>query len=84
MKKIGRHFIKFEMKRTNGDPEKAVLPTIVFINPKHPEFIESNYCINYGFTIILCWWDYGILFGFYKTKKKIVKISGIKCNVSQN
>ena len=46
--------------RNPEDPEKGVLPCIVFVNPKHPEFGEFK---RSGFVIVIGWWDWSIKFG---------------------
>ncbi len=56
--------MEFKLKYGRGkeDPEKAVLPTIVFISSDHTEYddVRENHKAIYLF---LCWWDY--YFGFF-------------------
>jgi len=46
--------------RNQKDPEKCVLPTILFISTNHPSFDEVR---RPGFMICLGWWDYSIKLG---------------------
>lgn len=51
--------------RRKEDVEKAVLPTIIFINPNHPSFEENRMP---GFMIIIGWWDFSVRFGWLNKK----------------
>jgi hypothetical protein len=42
------------MHYTEKDPEKPVLPTILFLNMQHPDFKEHG---AKGFGIYLGWWN---------------------------
>jgi hypothetical protein len=46
--------------RTPQDAEKAVTPTIIWINTNHPSFEEVR---HRGFMIIIGWWDWSIKVG---------------------
>lgn len=50
----------FEVGSDKQDPEKAVLPAIVFLNAKHPEFPYPGYI---GFIIGIGWWHWSVKFG---------------------
>ena len=45
--------------RDTSDPEKAVLPTILFLSNQHPDF--SRYGFRGG-CIALGWWDWFVRF----------------------
>lgn len=44
--------------RDKSDPEKAVLPTVIFINTNHEDF-EPDIRKN-GFVLALGWWDFSV------------------------
>jgi len=46
--------------RTKEDPEKCVLPTILFINTNHFAFGDLR---HRGFMICIGWWDYSLSVG---------------------
>lgn len=48
-----------------SDPEKAVLPTIIFINLSHPFFTSKVK----GFAVGVGWWHYAIMFGILTNVK---------------
>jgi hypothetical protein len=50
------------VSRTTEEPEKAVLPTILWINTNHSAFEDVR---HRGFMIVLGWWDYSIKFGLF-------------------
>lgn len=50
----------FNYGRDKADPEKAVLPAIVFINTGHSAFEGLNVR---GFVLIFGWWDYSFSIG---------------------
>jgi len=52
--------IKFIARRAKEDPEKCVLPTIVFINTNHPAFEKGR---KKGFMLVFGWWDFSVKFG---------------------
>lgn len=56
---------------TDADPEKAVLPTIIFINLKHPELKQEEPLAN-GFALCLGWWNMAarIVFAAITRKKQ--------------
>lgn len=41
--------------RSISDPEKAILPTILFIDTNHPSFGHLRLG---GFVLVLGWWDF--------------------------
>ena len=51
---------RFLVGQNKNDVEKAVLPTILYINPNHEAFEEDRMP---GFMIVLGWWDFSIKFG---------------------
>lgn len=51
---------RFIASRSKKDPEKAILPTIIFINTNHKSFKEVR---HKGFMIVFGWWDYSIKIG---------------------
>jgi hypothetical protein len=56
---------RFKIGRDKADPEKCVLPTILFINTNHKAFEQDRLP---GFMIIFGWWDYSIKIGLIITK----------------
>jgi len=50
---------RFLIGRRKADTEKAVLPTILFINTNHPAFTDFR---RKGFMIVIGWWDFSIKF----------------------
>jgi len=44
------------------EPEKSVLPTILFINTNHPSFTDLR---HRGFMLCVGWWDYSIKLGLF-------------------
>lgn len=57
MKKYNWIFI---VGRDKNDVEKAVIPTVLYINPNHQVFEEAR---TPGFMIALGWWDFSIKLG---------------------
>lgn len=59
--------------RTKEDPEKAVLPCIIFISVNHPEYKEeinlSDFDVS-GFGLSFGWWDWSIYIAFMWIKIK--------------
>jgi len=51
---------RFIIGRTPEDPEKCILPTIMFINTNHSAFKEVK---TQGFMVVFGWWDYSIKIG---------------------
>ena len=51
--------------RNKSDPEKCVLPTILFINSNHYSFNEYR---RSGFMICFGWWDFSVKFGLFSLK----------------
>ena len=58
--KILYNRIRLTISRDADDPEKLVLPGIVFISTNHPYFETDR---TPGFMICLGWWDFSIKFG---------------------
>ena len=56
----------FTIGRNNNDPEKKILPTILFINTNHPVFTDAR---GEGFIIMLSWWDFSIKIGVFLKNK---------------
>jgi hypothetical protein len=52
----------FSIGRSKGDPEKLVLPSIVFVNANHKAFEEVR---HRGFMLCLGWWDFSIKIGLF-------------------
>ena len=52
--------IRLTISRDADDPEKLVLPSIVFISLNHPFFAEDR---TKGFMICIGWWDISVKFG---------------------
>lgn len=48
------------------DPEKAILPTVIYLNIKHPFFKEDELS---GFCFFVGWWHWGYRIGFYWRRK---------------
>lgn len=58
-------YTKYRYGRDKEQAEKAVLPTIVFINTNHPSFNEENNDLRRkGFTLSFGWWDWSFTVGF--------------------
>ena len=55
--------------RDSQDPEKCVLPTIIFINTTHPEY-KRKYNGMSGFMLAFGWWDWNFKIAFYWRKKR--------------
>ncbi len=53
---------RFIAGRNKQDPEKCLLPTIIFINTMHPAFYDVQ---HRGFVIAIGWWDYSIKIGLF-------------------
>ena len=54
--------VYFKMSREKSDPEKTVLPTILYINTNHESFTDVR---HRGFMICVGWWDFSIKFGVF-------------------
>lgn len=54
--------VRLKASRTPEDPEKCVLPTIVFVNTNHPAFEQDR---HRGFVIFVGWWDWSVKFGMF-------------------
>jgi hypothetical protein len=52
----------FEYGQNKDEAEKAVLPTLLFINPNHESFKELR---HRGLILCFGWWDYSIKFGLF-------------------
>lgn len=59
--------IRLNVKRAKQDPEKCVLPTIVYINTNHSSFGDLR---KNGFMLFIGWWDFSISFGVIFTNQK--------------
>ena len=60
------HFY-FIAGRDTKDVEKAILPTLLFVNANHPSFDELR---APGFMLCVGWWDFSIKFvWFFKSSK---------------
>lgn len=57
--KIKNNYLSFKIGREKDDPEKLLLPGIVFINTNHYSFEDKSK----GFMIFIRWWNYSISFG---------------------
>ena len=53
---------RFIANRSKKDPEKCILPTILYINTNHSSFNELR---HRGFMIVVGWWDYSIKVGLF-------------------
>jgi len=53
---------RFLASRTPQEPEKAVLPTMLWINTNHSSFEDDK---HRGFMIIIGWWDWSIKIGLF-------------------
>ena len=49
----------FTADRTPEDPEKTILPALLFVNSNHPAFEDIR---RPGFMLCLGWWDYSLKF----------------------
>lgn len=54
------------ISRDQGEPEKAVLPAIIFLSSNHPSFEELR---RPGFLICIGWWDFSVKFGWFFTNE---------------
>jgi len=52
----------FKVGRDKADPEKTVLPTILFINTNHEAFTDVR---HRGFMLCFGWWDFAVKFGVF-------------------
>ena len=59
---------RFSISRDKYDPEKSVLPTILFINTNHPYFKGGS---RKGFMLAFGWWDFSIKLWFVPKKTKL-------------
>jgi len=48
--------------RDKAEPEKSVLPTILFINTNHQSFTDLR---HRGFMLCVGWWDFSIKLGLF-------------------
>lgn len=47
--------VDYKFGRSISDPEKTILPTILFIDTNHPSFG----CLRLGgFALVFGWWDF--------------------------
>lgn len=53
---------RFLAGRDPQEPEKSILPAILWINTNHPTFEEFR---HRGFMIIFGWWDWSIKIGLF-------------------
>lgn len=60
LQKINKNHFRFYIGRDKKDVEKAILPTIIFVNTNHPTFKELR---SKGFMVIIGWWDFNIKIG---------------------
>lgn len=51
---------RFIASRTLQNPEKCVLPTILFVNTNHSAFDDVR---HRGFMLIFGWWDWSVKVG---------------------
>lgn len=52
-------YIEIDAYRCTHEPEKMVLPGIIFVNASHPSLAPEN-TIASGFTVAVGWWDWAI------------------------
>lgn len=52
-----KRLVKFDVFSAPQDPEKAVLPCLIFVSARHPEF--AKYRCG-GFSLSLGWWHWGV------------------------
>ena len=57
---------EFRYGRAIGDPEKTVLPTIIFMNTNHHSFGDVK---RSGWVLIAGWWDFWCGFTFISNRK---------------
>lgn len=48
--------------RTPQDPEKSILPAILFINTNHQSFDNDR---HRGFVLCVGWWDWSVKIGLF-------------------
>jgi len=49
--------------KSPDDPEKAVLPALVFVNANHPKYFDVTGGNFKGCIFVLGWWHWSIAFG---------------------
>ena len=54
--------MKYNFSRDKSDPEKSILPTIIYINTNHNSFENRRK----GFILVFGLWDYSIKLAFFK------------------
>ena len=54
-----KYHTQITFRRDKDCVEKAVLPTVIFVNSNHPTFGELR---TPGFCIGLGWWDWSVKF----------------------
>jgi hypothetical protein len=52
----------FNASRNADDPEKSILPSLIFINANHPSFAGIK---RKGFMLCIGWWDFSVKFGIF-------------------
>lgn len=57
----------WKASKESDDPEKSVLPTIIFISNNHPNLKNYNKSIG-GFMLCFGWWDWGVKLAVYWKK----------------
>ena len=57
--------IRFRCARDTDDPEKAVIPAVIFISCRHSHFKEYE---RGGFALALGWWDWSIRIAIFKER----------------
>lgn len=50
---------------SKNDPEKAVIPTILYLNTNHKFFGDLR---KKGFVFVIGWWHFSIKFGYIENK----------------
>lgn len=56
---------QFKAGRHNSDPERRILPTIVYVNTNHKAFDDLR---TPGFVIAFYWWNFYVKFYLLLTK----------------
>jgi len=61
--------LRLSAGRGMQDPEKAVLPTIIYVNTNHEAFGDLR---SKGFVVAVGWWDYSIKVGYFAAMKHVM------------
>lgn len=59
-----KFFVKYG--RDKSDPEKSVLPCLIFIDSNHSQFDDLR---TPGFMLCIGWWDYSLKIGLIFKKQ---------------